>query len=155
MKTSIIFNSGTGNTKQLAEAIQGQVNAEYCGKPNDAALDSDLIYVGFWTIAFSCDESIASFLKQVKGKKIFLFGTAGYDYSADFYGKILTAVKEHIDASNTVVGEFMCQGKVSPQKQEALKEAGKFDGMKDNLARGESHPDQDDLAQLKEAISKI
>lgn len=155
MKKSIIYSSATGNTKELAEAIQAQVSADYCGKADDSALDSDLVFVGFWAKAFTCDDGIAAFLKKLQGKKVFLFGTAGYDDTAEFFAKILTAAKENIDSSNTVVGEFMCMGKVSAPKQEALKEAGKFDGMKDNLARGASHPDQDDLAALKAAVAKV
>lgn len=154
MKKSIVYSSVTGNTQQLAEAINTQVSADYCGKVDDSALDSDIIFVGFWAVGFSCDGNIEAFLKKLQGKKIFLFGTAGYDDKEEFFAKILDAVKAHIDSSNTIVGEFMCLGKVSPKKQEGLKEAGKFDGMKDTLARGEVHPVQADLDNLKVAVEK-
>ncbi|MFI3254787.1 MAG: flavodoxin family protein [Eubacteriales bacterium] len=154
MKKSIIFSSATGNTKQLAETINAEISADYCGKADDSALDSDVIFVGFWAKGFSCDDGIAEFLKKIQGKKVFLFGTAGYDDTEEYFNKVLGAAKEHLSDSNTLVGEFMCMGKVSPQKQESLKEMGKYDGMKDNLARGISHPDQNDLDQLKAAVKK-
>lgn len=45
-------------------------------------------------------------------KKIFLFGTAGFGGSEAYYQKILANVRTAIDASNTVVGEYMCQGRM-------------------------------------------
>ena len=38
------------------------------------------------------------------------FGTAGFGGSEAYYQKILTNVHAAIDRSNTVVGEYMCQG---------------------------------------------
>lgn len=154
MKKSIIYSSATGNTKQLAEVINKEISADYCGKADDSALDSDVIFVGFWAKAFSCDDGIAEFLKKLQGKKVFLFGTAGYDDTEEYFTKILTAAKEHLNDSNTVVGEFMCLAKVSAPKQESLKEMGKYEGMKDNLARGLSHPDASDEENLKKAVAK-
>lgn len=46
---------------------------------------------------------------EIKNKKIFLFGTAGFGGSDAYFEKILGQVKQSIDASNTVIGEYMCQ----------------------------------------------
>ncbi len=151
MKTSIIYSSATGNTKILAQTIEKTVaDVQYCGTVNDQALESDLIYVGFWAKAFSCGDDIKGFLEKCKDKKIFLFGTAGYDDTEEYFNKILTAVKENIDSSNTVVGEFMSMGKVSAAKQTAIQEMDqeKFNNMKPNIDRAASHPDQADLENL-------
>lgn len=157
MNTSIVYSSTTGNTEELAKAIESQISPSYCGKISDSAKESDLIFVGFWAKAFSCGDDIADFLKSLKNKKVFLFGTAGYDSTEEYYNKITTAVKAHLDASNTVVGEFVCQGKVSAQKQEAIKQMdeAKFNGMKAKLDDAASHPTQNDLDALKSAVAKV
>ena len=49
---------------------------------------------------------------NLKGRKIFLFGTAGFGGSAAYFQKILDHIKQSVDPSNTVVGEYMCQGKM-------------------------------------------
>lgn len=155
MKTAIVYSSATGNTKALAETIEKKVSdLIYTGTVDDKALDADVIYVGFWAKAFSCGDDIKGFLEKCKGKKIFLFGTAGYDDTQEYFDKILTAVKENIDSSNTVTGEFLCMGKVSTAKQNAIKEMdeAKFNNMKPNMDRAESHPDQADLDNLAAKI---
>ena len=65
MRYSIVYSSNTGNTRQLAEAIEQQLPAGdllYCGAPDAAALQADVLFVGFWTDKGSCDtrEKIAS-----------------------------------------------------------------------------------------------
>lgn len=151
MKSAIVYSSGTGNTEKLAKAIEGKVaDAIYCGKLDDKALEAEMIYVGFWTAKFTCTDDVKGFLEKLDGKKIFLFGTAGYDDTEEYFQKILTAVKEMIPSSNTVVGEFMSMGKVSAGKQKAIAEMdqAKFDGMKAKLDQAEQHPDQGDLDKL-------
>ena len=43
------------------------------------------------------------------GKRVFLFGTAGFGGSAPYFEKILAATRKALDGSNTVIGSFMCQ----------------------------------------------
>lgn len=158
MKNAIVFSSGTGNTKKLAEAIQGKLSdVGYCGKMDPSALEAETIFVGFWTAKFTCTDDVKKFLETVKNKKIFLFGTAGYDDTAESFEKILTAVKENIDSSNTIVGEFMSMGKVSAGKQKAIAEMdqAKFDSMKAKLDKAESHPDQADLDKLTAMVAAL
>ena len=111
MKTSVVFSSKTGNTQQLANAVAAALPKQellYTGAPNEAALAADRLYIGFWTDKGSCNSEIAAFLKQVKGKEVFLFGTAGFGGDAAYFEKVLTAVKKHLDRSNTVIGTYMC-----------------------------------------------
>lgn len=158
MNTSIVYSSTTGNTGKLAETIQGKVaSATYCGKVDNKALEADLIFVGFWACKFTCTDDVKNFLTQCKNKKIFLFGTAGYDDTQEYFDKILTAVKENIDASNEIVGEFLSMGKVSEQKQKAIKEMdeAKFNGMKAKLDQADSHPNQSDFDKLSAMVEKV
>lgn len=160
MKKSIVFNSPTGNTKKLAETISstiGESDVAYFGTPNNDALDSDLIFVGFWTTKFSCDDKVKQFLASLQNKKVFLFGTAGYNFTDEFFNNILDEVKKSLDPSNELVGTFMCQGKVSDAKQKAIKDTDeeKFNSMKPNLDKSLSHPDTSDLDSLVSAVKAV
>ena len=159
---SIIFSSLTGNTKKLAETIRAVLPAEDCdyfGAPETAELYSEMLYVGFWTDKGNADSAALQLLSKLRGKEIFLFGTAGFGGSAAYFQKILDHVKQSVDPSNTVVGEYMCQGKM-PQsvrdrymKMKAQPEhPANIDAMIDNFDRALSHPDEDDLERLRKII---
>ena len=117
MTYSIVYSSVTGNTEQLAQAIQQAVGATYCGKPSDEALAADTIFIGFWSTRYSCGADIQAFMKQLSGKKVFLFGTAGFGDTKEFYEKILESAQTHLPASNELIGSYMCLGKVTDKMQ--------------------------------------
>ena len=116
-------------------------------------------YVGFWTDKGKADESSSDFLKQLRGKQVFLFGTAGFGGSEEYFNKILKAVQKDLHSSNTVIGSFMCQGKMPMsvrQRYENMKKQPlhlpNLDAMIENFDKALSHPDADDLERLKQAV---
>ena len=115
MNYSIVYSSPTGNTDRLASAIKEvlpQENCLYFGNPQEAPIEAPLVFAGFWTNKGTCDSDIMAFLKKSKNKKVFLFGTAGFGDSPEYYETILKTAKQELDASNTVIGTYMCQGKM-------------------------------------------
>ena len=98
-------------------------------------------------------------LAKLKNKKLFLFGTAGFGVSEAYFRKVLDRVRQSIDASNTIVGEYMCQGKM-PQavKERYLKmkeqpeHPANLDMLIENFDRALPHPDAADLEKLRSAI---
>lgn len=85
MKYAVVYSSNTGNTALLSDRIRQCIAPEelcWYGGPSASAWDADILFTGFWTDKGSCDEEIAEFLRQTKGKKIFLFGTAGFGRDA-------------------------------------------------------------------------
>ena len=148
MSYAIVYSSKTGNTKLLADALHSylpQADCCYFGNPNPAAMEADTLYVGFWTDKGKADESSSDFLKQLRGKQVFLFGTAGFGGSEEYFNKILKTVQKDLHSSNTVIGSFMCQGK-QPLHLPNL------DAMIENFDKALSHPDADDLERLKQAV---
>ena len=112
---SIIFNSKTGNTRKLADAIHEALPQENCdlfGAVEGDVPASETLYIGFWTDKGSADKATAELLAKLKNRKIFLFGTAGFGGSEEYFTNILDNVKKLINESNTVVGEYMCQGRM-------------------------------------------
>ena len=92
-------------------------------------------------------------------KTIFLFGTAGFGKSEEYFKRIINKVKESIDSTNEVVGSFMCQGKMPDsvlQRYLSLKESDKapknIDLLIENYYEALNHPNEEDLENLKKAI---
>ena len=109
--------------------------------------------------AGKADADTLDFLQQLHGKRVFLFGTAGFGGSAPYFEKILAATRKALDGSNTVIGSFMCQGKMPVsvrQRYEAMKakplHIPNLDALIENFDQALSHPDAADLEQLKQAV---
>ena len=96
MKYAIVFSSQTGNTKQLAEAVSSVLpQADLCffGSPSQEALQAERLFIGFWTDKGRCNQEITDFLKTLKGKEVFLFGTAGFGGSQEYLTKFFLPFK--------------------------------------------------------------
>ena len=162
MSYAIVFSSKTGNTGLLAQTLREQLpQADCCyfGAPDAAALAADTLYVGFWTDKGKADADTLDFLQQLHGKRVFLFGTAGFGGSAPYFDKILKKTEHSLDKSNTVFGCYMCQGKMPMSVRQRYEEMKKqpihlpnLDAMIENFDKALSHPDADDLEQLKQAV---
>lgn len=158
---SIIFSSSTGNTKELADTIYEALPKEKCdyfGVSKEEP-QSDKVYIGFWTNQGNADKETLELLKKLKNKKIFLFGTAGFGGSQEYFQKVLGQIKENIDSSNTIIGEYMCQGKMPQSVRERyvkMKEQPNhmpnLDMMIKNFDRALSHPDRNDLDKLRKMV---
>ena len=162
MKYAIVYSSKTGNTAALADRLHDILPHEHCVYFGDTShyspeLGADLIFAGFWTDKGSCDESIAQFLKTLTNQKVFLFGTAGFGGSPEYFEQILKRVSENLGENTQLVGSYMCQGKM-PQavrdRYEAMEESPRRTAMLQNFDQAVSHPDQQDLENLKTALTK-
>ena len=175
---SILFSSMTGNTKELADAIREILpeetldyfglckdadpqseNCDYFGVKEIGQPQSEMLYIGFWTDKGTADEATTTLLKSLRNKKIFLFGTAGFGGSEEYYQKVLHNVRENIDPSNQIVGEYMCQGKMPMAMRERyvkMKEdpnhKPNLDMLIENFDRALSHPDKADLEKLQKSV---
>ena len=162
MKYSVIYSSRTGNTKLLADTILESLSSDdciYAGEPDVKALDADIIYAGFWTDKGTCDEKFGEFIKNVKDRKLFLFGTAGFGQDPSYFKRIIERVKEILDPSVKLEGYYMCQGKmplsVRERYEKMLKNEDQAPRMKmliENFDTALSHPDKNDLEKLRKAI---
>ena len=162
---SIIFSSVTGNTKLLADALRETLPKDACdyfGASENAPTDSQLLYVGFWTDKGNADSATLALLQKLRNKKLFLFGTAGFGISEAYFRKVLDRVRESVDASNTIVGEYMCQGKmpmtVRQQYEKMLQQpnhAPNLEMLIENFDKALAHPDAADLDQLRKKAAEV
>ena len=158
MQFAIVFSSQTGNTAGLAEALKGSLSQEECvyfGPPAEKALCAPLLLVGFWTDKGQCDPSTAAFLEQLHGKRVALFGTAGFGGEQGYFTSILARVGKLLPADNELLPGFMCQGRMQAtvrERYDAMLRQNPGDaritGMIENFDRALTHPDAADLARL-------
>ena len=138
----------------------------YFGEPDAKALDADVIFLGFWTDKGTCEESLKSFLGALHGKRVELFGTAGFGKDSSYYEKILEAVKAEVPKGNLVGAGYMCQGKMGQRVrkkylslpdnlrkkyEEMLKEDPEnrtAQMLIENFDQASSHPDDKDVENL-------
>ena len=161
-KYSIIFSSLTGNTKKLADTIRAVLPAEDCdyfGAPKAEELHSEILYIGFWTDKGNADSATLELLSKLRDKKVFLFGTAGFGGSEAYFQKILEHVKQSVGPSNSVFGEYMCQGKMPQSVRDRYmkmktqpEHPANIDALIENFDRALSHPDEDDLERLRKIV---
>ena len=157
MKYAVVYSSVTGNTEKLANAIKQKIGECYFGKPSDEALEADVLFVGFWAIGNSCGADIKSFIEKLTGKKVFLFATVGYGNTKEYYDGILDSVKAMVPSSNTIIGAYACQGKVSEAIVTKIKEGmpEKYELIKDKLVESVNHPNQDDINGLITEVDNV
>lgn len=165
-KYAILFSSKTGNTRILADAIRAALPEEDCAFFGEVGSVAEIpevktVYLGFWTDKGNADEVALNVLKNLRNKNVFLFGTAGFGVEDAYFQRVLNNVKASMDESNTLVGEFMCQGKMQQAVRDRyvkMKEqpdaAPNLDQMIDNFDRALSHPDEADLEHLRQEILK-
>lgn len=165
MSYAVVVSSKTGNTKQLADVIQEvleQKEVIYSGEVLKEAKNADVLFVGFWTDKGSCAKEMKDFLNMLEGKKIFLFGTAGFGQSQAYFDQILDRVKKEIPDSNQVIGTYMCQGKMPMGVKERYLKLQKedptnkqYEQLIQNFDEALSHPDKEDKDKIRKIVSEM
>ena len=169
MQYAILYNSVSGNTQQVAEALEQALANEGAevtlakiahGGAEDAlaaanAATADAVLVGFWCDKGSCTPEVVDVLAGLAGKRVFLFGTAGFGGAPEYFEQILGRVRENLSEDARYLGGAMCQGKmgdaVRARYEAMLAEKpgdARIQAMIANFDAARSHPDADDLARI-------
>lgn len=170
MKYAIIYSSKTGNTKQLADTIHSMCEdgISFFGTAKEAIekeisqQEYDIMFVGSWTDKGTCDEPMKTLLSSLKNQKLFLFGTCGFGGSPEYFQQILGRMGQNIDDSCTIIGTYMCQGKMPSSIRSRYErmlaenpEDKKMIQFIENFDRALSHPNEEDLNQLQKKIKSV
>jgi flavodoxin len=153
----IVYSSRTGNTKKVAEGIRLGLEAAL-GKTRIAAVEdspdpagADWVLVGFWADRGNADRKALDYIKSLEGHKVGLFGTMGAYPDSKHAGDISRTVQAVAAEKNTVLGCFLCQGKIDPALTEQFKSlppdnphAMNEERMKLHLEAAK-HPDEKDI----------
>ncbi len=172
MNFKIIYNSRTGNTQMLAETITSVLNdqkrendtleitnVQEQKNPLTEISGQSIYFIGFWTDKGGCGEIIANILKQLENCRVFLFGTAGFGQSQAYFDKILGNCASYLPDSSTLIGTYMCQGKMPVSvrsRYEAMLEKAPGDPsilkLIDNFDSALEHPNTQDQNRLADAV---
>ena len=157
MRYAVLYSSGTGNTEQVARSIyaalpSGQARLEAVG-PDTAVPEEEVLFLGFWTDKGVCPPAMQALFAKLSGKQVALFGTAGFGGSQAYFDSILQRTQALLPAGNTVLGGWMCQGRMpaavrARYEAMAAKTPGdpKAASFLANFDQALSHPDQADLS---------
>jgi len=117
MKALVTYQSSTGNTKKVAEAIYAELQCEKVIRPIkdvDDASGYDIIFMGFPTHQFGADKKAVEFMKKhcTGGRKVALFITHAAPEDNPEVAGWMTKFKEAASGAE-VLGLFDCQGQMS------------------------------------------
>ena len=154
MKVLVAYQSDTGNTEKLAQAIyEGVEQAEKDILPIQEATSLetyDLIFCGFPEQSHSVPASAERFLKGIpKGKEIALFATHGSLRGGQlavtaFYHALSLASRER------VLGTFGCRGRVKSSLIDAVMKRPEDRAWAMEAQSAVGHPDEADLEDGRE-----
>ncbi|MDR2211442.1 MAG: flavodoxin family protein [Spirochaetaceae bacterium] len=118
----IVYSSRTGNTRRLAEGIHRGLTDALGWEPRLAAVEenpdpagAEWILAGFWVDRGTADQKILEFLKTLGGRRVGLFGTLGASPESKHAGDVRQRVQTLASEKNTLLGCFLCQGKIDPE----------------------------------------
>lgn len=164
MKTLIVYSSLTGNTKKVAEAIKEVFGDEadlFSVEEKPDARAYDLIAVGFWVDRGTADKKAQAYITELREKKVALFATLGAYPDSEHARKSMQNAGALLNASNQLLGTFICQGKVNGNLMEKFKDLpqGHPHAMTpERIARhreAAKHPDEVDLRKAKAIFSVV
>jgi flavodoxin len=152
----IVYSSKTGNTRKVAEGIHRGLEALYDVRiaaveeaPNPP--EADWVLAGFWADRGNADRKALSYIEALEGRNIGLFGTMGAYPDSEHARDIERTVTALAAKKNTVLGCFLCQGKIDPALTEQFKRlppdnphAMNEERMKRHLDAAK-HPDEKDI----------
>lgn len=159
MKIAIIFASRTGNTAAVAQAIrEGCAGHEIVafGPPPADVGEAELVFAGSWTDKGTCAPELGEFLRALHGRRVVLFGTAGFGLSESYFASLGDRFKGEIPADNRVVDAWFCPGRMPPEVRERyeaqLKERPgdrRLENMLQAYDHALTHPDGADLERAR------
>lgn len=164
MKILVTYSSKTGNTKLVAEAVAAALDTdEVTLLPVGEAVRLEryeLIIVGFWIDKGRPDAAMQRFLKTLPEVKTAFFFTLGAEADSNHAVQCRQKAKSYF-APDVLVGDFCCQGKISPGLIKVLKLLpGWFPHgpNPERIARWEraaTHPDADDLRGAADCFRQL
>ena len=131
MKIAIVYASETGNTAQIAQAIregcQGHEIVAFGPLPRDVG-EAELIFVGSWTDKGTCAPAVKEFLQGLHGKRVALFGTAGFGLSEMYFASLSDRFRAEVPEENQLlpVPYFSVRSVIRPSPKAMSQYAGRY-----------------------------
>ena len=145
----VTYESVTGNTKRVAEAIAAVIPGSVLLPITDAPAPEgfDRVFVGFWCDKGHASDGADTYLKSHPGYPFILFGTLGGVPGVGYSVTYENRVREELTAANVPFRDFrLWQGKIDPALVEKSK--ARFPMTPERrvrIAAAATHPDEADL----------
>lgn len=167
MKALVIYSSRTGNTRAIAEAIVPAIATFlsdcdlYPVEKAPSAQGYALVAVGYWVDKGMPDSEARHYMETITHSTVALFGTLGAWPDSEHAEECRSrgeALLLQPERGNTVLGTFLCQGKVDPKISEMMqKMPGNVHPMteerKARLEEAARHPDAEDCRQAAQCFA--
>jgi len=156
MKSLIVFSSTTGNTRKLAETAYEILPGERTLQPVAEAGSPegyDLVCVAFHFKAGKPDPATQKYLAEIGRQKLILIATHGAAKDSDHARKGMQAARE-MAADADILATFSCQGEVDAAFMEKAAAKPQPPPWLGDAPSAKGHPDETDLAQLKNLLIK-
>lgn len=117
--------------------------------------DFDFIALGFWVDRGFPDAQSQQYMRTVQGKKIGIFGTLGSYSDIDYVVTCLQRA-QNILQPNTILGSFLCQGKIAPDVLDMIAKTDEMTPERQaRIQEAQQHPDAEDLLNAQETFRTI
>ncbi len=171
MKVAIVYESKTGNTKYIADAIRESCkdeeiilfqSVEEALGNNDQNQDIDIYFLGSWTDKGSCGNLMVEYCNSLESENVAIFGTAGFGGSIEYYETLAHKFSEALSNTNKVLGSFYCIGQLpisTKNRYLSLLEKDPADkrliSSLENYHLSQGHPNSEDLLNAKLFAKRI
>jgi flavodoxin len=151
MQCAVLYDSETGNTKQVAERIYEAIDTadkELIDLKEEAQIpQADLYFVGFPIHQKNCGMRIVDALEEISCGKFALFATCGMNSTEKYKQKLEDSLSIWLPDQAEYMGMFLCQGKTTAEQKNIFCNSNpeyrdKIAGM---LQEGDSHPNEEDF----------
>lgn len=135
MKVAVVYNSLTGCTKKVAEAIYAGLDQidtypdmekvekdifNFTDNPNLSSYD--YVVLGFYVTQANMDRELMMWLPNLKGKKVFVFCTMAYFADSEHAFRSIRNGVTAVEAAHAeVIGNYVCNGALAPHIIERFK----------------------------------
>lgn len=161
MKYAVIYQSETGNTRELAKnifvSLPGNDKTITDAEKMTELPQADCYFIGFPVKNRNCSIEITDILEQLGDVKIALFATCGLPAKDKYKQYIENAIKPWLNDESEYLGFFLCQGKISEKYREKLASETNYSSDElDKIAElASNHPDDNDIDSLCEFVESV
>ena len=163
MKSLVVYSSRTGNTRKIAEAVAEALPGCHLHPVEEAPQPEgyDLVAVGYWVDKGMPDDAAKKYMERIKNSTVALFGTLGAWPDSEHAAQCKVqgeALLTEPAQGNTVLGTFLCQGRVDPAVVSMMQKMANnahpmTEERRARLEEAAKHPDAEDCRKARETFA--
>lgn len=168
MKYAVLYQSASGNTKKIAEAIYRGIQSEskqlYPLETMKALPAAEVYLLGCGIRNNTYSMALLDALEEIQGGKVAVFATCGYPTTEAYRNRLAKSLEIWMPEGVENLGLFLCQGRIPEhQKERWLAAIPDYRTKLERIYAGaENHPDGEDIQNaekfaryIQEQVGKI